>query len=411
MNKVSYGFLILCLFISCNRQVGEKKENTIVMPDEIDKGSIINISDFTKSIRLVPLETNDSILLTDIKQLFYEDGKIIIADKENNCYLFGNDGAFQARIGKRGQGPEEYLSIRSMDVVPEKDRILIQDISPKILAYTMKGEFVASYNLPELPEGCKTFNIKYIADNYYYADVVSYVNVNCRGVVFQIDNDQIQIIKRFSNHFTYSKEHPGFSLAHEKAHMYRLVDKVRTHKNINDTLFSIGKDLEIKPSFVFDFGKYKAPPELLLAQIRGKESIYIWPSHIHESSGYMFFDFFFGSHAPEPFEYIKHYADRDVVVTNCQVYGLYNKSTGELTLMNQPVKKKLGFKEDIHNLGSIWPFCISSNDEIVSFLTAEDLLESFSLSDHPSDELKQIAGKITEFDNPIVAISDPMHRF
>ena len=123
----------------------------------------------------------------------------------------------------------------------------------------------------------------------------------------------------------------------------------------------------------------------------------------YESSNHLFIAFDFGNHAPEPFEIIN--AVIGVKSTNSRVYGVFDKNTGELTLMRQPIKGKIGFKNDIDNGPVIWPHYISSNNELVTFIFAEDFLDYYEKTETPTPQMTEIAQNIKYDDNPIVIIA------
>jgi hypothetical protein len=87
------------------------------------------------------------------------------------------------------------------------------------------------------------------------------------------------------------------------------------------------------------------------------------------------------------------------------VYGFFDKKTGKLTLLKQPEKGKLGFNNDIDNGPVIWPSYISSNNEMIAYVQPSEFMEYYSRNPNPTDQLKEIAGKIEPDDNPIVIVA------
>ena len=73
--------------------------------------------------------------------------------------------------------------------------------------------------------------------------------------------------------------------------------------------------------------------------------------------------------------------------------------------MKQPVKTKLGFKNDIDGGPVIWPGYISSKNELVTYLSAEEFLEHVEQMKDPSPKLAELAKRIKPDDNPIVIIA------
>ena len=132
----------------------------------------------------------------------------------------------------------------------------------------------------------------------------------------------------------------------------------------------------------------------------------IIPHSIFESFNHLFIGFFFGNHAPEPFDYIKTWRGTNPrPATNYSVLSVFDKRTGELSLMNQPIKGQLGFKNDIDNGPVIWPQYISSNNEMITHISVEDFLEYYNKSEKPTPQLAEIAGRIKEDDNQIIIVA------
>lgn len=93
------------------------------------------------------------------------------------------------------------------------------------------------------------------------------------------------------------------------------------------------------------------------------------------------------------------------VLKSVSVFALFNKDTGKLVLMNQPVKHKyLGFRNDLDGGPAFWPKYISSKDEMVTWFMAEEFLEIYGQLPNPSPELKAVAEKLTPDDNPVLMV-------
>jgi len=203
-------------------------------------------------------------------------------------------------------------------------------------------------------------NIWFLKPSIYLADVTANASAYSissypRAILLLEESNHLTLLKEYP-YVHLEKELPGGGGTFEKAIMYRFNDQIRTYKVINDTIFTVGPDLEMEMAFVFDFGKYRASTKWMFALDNAKNPIYIWPENIMESTNYLFIEFFFGNHAPERFEYLYRWlGGAERMITDYRVFGLFDKRTGELKLMSQPIKKKLGFKNDIDGGPVIWP--------------------------------------------------------
>lgn len=163
--------------------------------------------------------------------------------------------------------------------------------------------------------------------------------------------------------------------------------------------------MNIRARFTFDWGIYKEPAVNLINRVHDEKHIVFYFDGIKESSRFLFFDFYFGQHAPEVFE--RTFRDKRgkmVTRTYKNVYGLFDKSTGYLTLLNQPIKKQLGFRNDIDGGPTFWPKYISSDDKMVAWWNAEEFLSLYEQLENPSPELQKLAGKLTPDDNPVLMV-------
>ena len=73
--------------------------------------------------------------------------------------------------------------------------------------------------------------------------------------------------------------------------------------------------------------------------------------------------------------------------------------------MRQPEKGKFGFKNDVDNGPVIWPHSISSNNELVTYISVDEFMEYYEKNENPTPQLKTIAEKVNFDDNQIVIIA------
>ena len=65
-------------FVSCSEQIQNRKCKIALKQN-------VSIDEYVKSYDgYVPLETTDASLVGNISKLLYDDGKLIVVDKENN---------------------------------------------------------------------------------------------------------------------------------------------------------------------------------------------------------------------------------------------------------------------------------------------------------------------------------------
>ena len=404
----TYLIVVIYLAISC----GHKKENLSphIIPLESAVGDyhILNLSDYATDIRYVPIETQESSLIGGMRQIVYENEQIIISDDINNCYLFDNNGKFIRKIGSAGRGPNEYLYIPRVYV--HNNLIFLNDRS-KLIIYDTNGFLIDNINLwsSDLSRSYIVRNVLPLSRDTFVMDVVTLDNEYYpKAILFESYQLNAKPIKEYPSSVKLDKVAAAFSISDEEAIMYRFKDEIRTYKYINcDTLFTIGQDTEMKSAFIFELGQYR--PTLSYLEFRdGPDGgmNFIRPANIFESINHLFIEFSFAKYAPEPFKYTYSFPGSDPRErTNYNVCGVFDKSSGQLTLMKQSIKGKLGLKNDVDDGPIIWPHYISSNNELVTYISAKDFLDYFNKIEEPSPQLIEISKQIGMDDNPIAIIA------
>ena len=413
-NKIVTGILICFIFLTGSCDNDKKKDvqllNVIPIASTVGNYNILNLSDYAINIKYIPLETNDSVLISPINlKIISEKEKILIVDLANriqNCYLFDTNGKFCLKIGQYGQGPDDYLNIINISMY--ENFIYLMDWN-KILIYSTAGHLVENINLQsnDIPMEYREASARSIIPLKKDAYIVSVVTGHIAyptAFLFETVQSKVKTIKDYPASVKLDRLVRGFNSL-ELGSMYRFNDEVRIYKPINDTIFTVGQNMEMNESFILKLGKYRPTLAFFEAKegkdIRASFNEFIFPLYIFESSKHIFINFSFGKHAPEPFED----TIRGEQFINPSVFGVFDKYTGELRLMRQPIKGKSGFKNDLDNGPIIFPDYISSDNELVSFIKTEEFMEYYNRINNPSDELKEIYNKIESDDNPIVIIS------
>lgn len=407
MRKMQWFIFLLLFLIGCNqKRVTPANEDIIPVADNIENFEVLHLSDYATSIEYIPLETNDSVLIGKVGQIAYENGSFVVLNDAYPCFVFNENGSFRCNLGSRGEGPDDYQLIHSFDINPIDQTILMNAYYRKFFIYDMDGRLKKYVAYPAYPEDYLGMHTMCFSTDTFFSDVVSYSSVNYRGILFTPSADSSQVVKVYLTDTQMEKDGKGFSVRYEVAQMCRYGNEIRYFKVLNDTIFTIDRDMTMKKAYVLDLGRYGATPEWFLDNSKDRWGEYVWPGSIYESSKYLFMVFFLGKYAPESFEYIVRYSDgREVTKINSNVHGIYNKETGKLQFMLQPEKKKLGLKNDLDDGPSvIWPKYISTDGKLVTYCSAEEFLEHYERMENPSDRMKEIARKLKPDDNPVVMV-------
>lgn len=130
-----------CLFFfSCTEKYQEQKKQILSVSL---KQNEFNLSSLFKKIEIIPLETTNESLITNIGRIIEYDHKYyILDDRTSMLFCFNSQGQFLFKIDKNGNGPGEYYLIYETIVKPDENRIYMLSPMGSIYTYDMQGEFI-----------------------------------------------------------------------------------------------------------------------------------------------------------------------------------------------------------------------------------------------------------------------------
>ena len=141
--------IIICFFcvsFSCGKEHKTYDTATTIKclncSDKMDYQLINNI--FLKT-EYIQLETTTECLIREIDYIQIVDTFIFVVD-DNFVYQFSKiSGKFLSKIGDRGQGPSEYISVKSLFADDVKQTIIILDLAQsKMVEYDFNGNYISS---------------------------------------------------------------------------------------------------------------------------------------------------------------------------------------------------------------------------------------------------------------------------
>jgi len=159
--KLRHLLFILIVWCSCNRQTPPNhtlnagvimedscayypiKNNRI--PVNLDHPQKVSLFDYFKHIELIPLETNDTILIGRLEKIIEHQNRYYIFDGHRTqlCVkVFDESGKFSHKIGKKGQGPGEYSYIEDVFINPFTGNIELLQPFGRIYTYDLSGKYV-----------------------------------------------------------------------------------------------------------------------------------------------------------------------------------------------------------------------------------------------------------------------------
>lgn len=110
----------------------------------MDKEQTTNASLTVSSIDYFPLILPENMVIGEVAKMIHHNGHVYIFDRHTtSIFIFSDEGKFINMIQRKGEGPKEYSDINDFEVDPRTGNILIYSpLSRKILAYSIKGEYI-----------------------------------------------------------------------------------------------------------------------------------------------------------------------------------------------------------------------------------------------------------------------------
>ncbi len=414
-------FFVLLLSISlitissCKEKKSARELKNIDIAGALGKGRIIPLSEIAKDIRYVALETNDTALVGNINSVFYENGLIYIVHSSTAISVFDDNGKFIRTIDRSGRGPEEYPSLPPLDMLEidkNNGNLIVQSLDSKLYEYTKTGDFVRRIQPPDIESSPDTYNKAFkIKDNQYIFTLRpgDDSTANCAVVYDSLFN----ILKMVPTPYVKNDNITGVNISisfktfiaiENDYRVSRFEDKVRIISNYPSFILSLDKNLALDTAFTINYGPYKVTMSNKEEMFSPSTKNIIWIGSLKESKDYIYLWLNLKTLALEPEEQLSDGPNGNKIRRIFGItYGLFNKNTGEVTLMNQPVKGKKGFKEDFENGPTFWPKTISSQDYLVAAYTAVEFMD-FAENNNCSGKIKELAAGLNENDNPVVAL-------
>lgn len=127
IHKIAMKYLILPLLImllySCSKNEQIDNVKKLIFNEEVNS----DIKDLI-TCKFIPLETTDSCLFGDISAIDIVDNKIYTIDRKgNHLFVFDISGKFITQIGKKGNGPGEYMSLNNFHIDKKQQIITLTD--------------------------------------------------------------------------------------------------------------------------------------------------------------------------------------------------------------------------------------------------------------------------------------------
>jgi hypothetical protein len=402
MRHIYILIVLFCLpLVSCKERPQTEENKGIKVIDVaggVGKSRQINLSEIADSIEYIPLETNPESLLSfpPGRRILYENGIIYFVQKKSIFKIFDSNGKYLSTFNKVGRGPQEYETAGNIYIDNASGKMIIESIF-KMAEYSLDGEFIRNIHLPkENGVNITGFILKCLklGDNYFYlSGALSGYSV----IIADSSSNVIKKIKYPLEELDFVRSQ-GRPFAHLEPYIYLYNDKIRLINGVNKYVLSINKDLSVDTVFIIDYGKY-FPDDKKLRSRPSNNPLHLLSRyhHVFESDNYLFMRFYLGSFSNKPYKMLNPSGKEYTANYAC---ALFNKETEEFTFLDQPEIYQIGFVDDLEGGPGIWPVYLSTDNYMISFVPAEELI-AHAESHRVSEKLKTIAAGLKETDNYI----------
>lgn len=162
-------FLCLSLLLSCADKLPQDPDGIPVNLEYTDS-EIINYSEFIDSITYLDLETTEDCMIGQIRNIQFTDSFLVVFDGQTRqILLFDHMGRFNRQIGKRGEGPYEYINPITIDIDRERNHVLVLDNARHaVIRYGFDGAYFGNDSIGVAEDMAYLGNDRYLT--VYYND-------------------------------------------------------------------------------------------------------------------------------------------------------------------------------------------------------------------------------------------------
>jgi hypothetical protein len=381
-------FLISIFFISLAFYLPGQtaKVDVFASMNKTKKTDLAEITTFLSYTRLSP--SNNAALIGRIRTCAVNDSYIIIYDDmSNRLLIFDNKGTYLRDLLIQGKGPNEFIGITSIDILPDNEILILKDCRD-ISIMNSEGLIKKQFRIRGTALFAKWLNEKVITLIYSYPNYlnnngfeISFIDLAGRVLSNSLRNSIVNV--------DYNEMNPYISCGWNRDTLYYW-------NQFRDTVYSITQDLKVIPRLVLKHSKQKYPIESI------KKGGMLRPD----------FTFYLGYIEDGYFEF------RDMALMSIgykdKTYRLLinpKNGDGNNLLYDYNSDHYQGFKNNLDGGSEYWPRFITRDGDMVMTIDPNNLRETFLRHRKNKDIVrfpnqqdslqKNIIDKISLMDNPI----------
>ena len=320
---------------------------------------VVELTKLGKTVKYVQLETTDIALLADIKKIVID--KYIYILTINGVFKFDFDGTFIKKIGKKGRGPQEFLSCHDFDVINEVVGIF-DILLHKVFQYNSEGKFIGTIsNRQDSDKFLRTENHFHL----FSSTPPTFWGAKDSGILAHTYNNVGKLLSITPN------KNKGTHSCYKNSYTFQ--NKLYVRQILNDTVFAMS-DFTQEPKYIIDRGIYK-PQKCIYSKNEKAKGISC--KYMAENNRCVFLRF--------------------SKIDGSKTRLIYDKLSNELTTIKNGV-----FINNIDNGLSFWPSYVTNNYMVkpLTYLSLLELKETNNFGTALNSKFKQMDSN----SNPILMI-------
>jgi hypothetical protein len=259
MKKIPSLLLLIILLSSFN--ACRNKRRSVIEQNDIPAQTLkwsykkdFQIKDIVKEIQYILLEDNENSLFSSIDKLIIKKDRIYLLDitGPKSLLVFDITGKFLHKVGRQGNGPEEYTHFINFDVLDNGTVALYDMTKRRMMFYDVEGNYIQSIN------SSYSFNdFCVLPDNRYLLELDIYEENNNKRKLLLTKNlkDEEKSFFYFSDNYKNDRLNMRVFQPYKDSIAYML-------PVASDTLFIFDQQGDIHQAYFFDFGDQRLPEEL-----------------------------------------------------------------------------------------------------------------------------------------------------
>jgi len=384
MVRIIKNLLIISLLVaagmnlsSCQSENQKPDSPLIVLDMEslLSNQQEVLLSDIAESIKYIKLETNPDVLC-QVLQYIVRDNKIYVRNRNGTVYLFDGEGKFIRHIGRKGQGPGEYLGVQYIDASPEGDFVYF---------YYTRGNI--GYVFSSDGEMINDFKIKYPTWRFAALSPDRHVMISPYGAfspdslpfLFYVSDGKGQVVNKFSSKKVIMLGSGDFSIG-----KFIVTPKsVIGYHQFCDTVFSFDQEGNKSPKYVLDYGDKRLPDEEIddMMKLNENRAQYIHSTSLYESSDKVF---------------VRAYHKKKALI------GYWQEKDNSMIAISSESGK---LRNDLDGGPDFWPTASDGEKTVYRLLKPVSLVDLWNTGDFEEKEFKQ-ADERKEFIKMIQALDE-----